>query len=107
MRKKSSFDRLQLFTVVMINHSLHPDCFDINIKNDRNDYIDMCVGVPKDVVFDCMMSEDVRYMLDRDLDECGYFAIRRTERDKIRQSAAGYESKKYDYIHVDYDDDWE
>lgn len=97
--------KMPLYTVVLVKKT--EDGYDVNIRNDRNDYIDMCRGVPANVLFDCMFAEDINYMLNRDLDECGYFAIIRPNRDRIRRSAKEYTSKKYDYIKVDFEGDWE
>lgn len=101
-KKTKKVNRLELFTVVRIDKT--DEGYDINIKNDNNDYIDMCTGVPANVLFNCMEAEDIDYMLERDLDECGYFALMRPERDKIRSSAKGYKSAKYPRIYVNLED---
>lgn len=98
---------MKLFTIVKVKKT---NGYDVNVRRDGGNYIEYFAGVPTDVVEKIIFPQDLEYMLERsqpykDLDECGYFALRECDYKTFRQNCKGYRSAKYPETYVRYEDE--
>lgn len=92
---------MKLFVIVCVKKVTNG--YDVHVRRDGGNYIEFFHSVPTDVLEGIMYPEDLAYMLERDLDECGYFALREPDKKVLRKECGKYEYKKYDYIEVPYE----
>lgn len=84
---------MKLFTIVKV---VEADGYNVNVRRDGGNYVEFFEGVPHEVVERIMVKQDLEYMLARDLDECGYFALRECDKQEFRRTCKNYRSAKYE-----------